>query len=201
MRATTPVFAIAILRVFYANQYSTATYASLIPVIAGVGLASYGDYYFTAMGFTLTLLGVALAAIKTVVTNRIMTGRLRLGALELLLRMGPLAASQSLIYSVLTGEFSQFLAYVNAGNLGSTQILAVGGNGALAFALNVASFQSNKLAGALSMTICGNMKQCITIILGALLWDVQINATNATGIALTLGGAAWYSAIQLREKR
>jgi hypothetical protein len=201
MRATTPVFTIAILRIIYSKKYAAATYASLIPVIAGVGLASYGDYYFTAIGFALTLLGVVLAAIKTVVTNRIMTGRLRLGALELLLRMGPLAAIQSLVYSLLTGELTEFITYVNAGNLGLVQVLAVGGNGALAFALNVASFQSNKLAGALSMTICGNLKQCITIVLGALLWDVQINMTNAAGIVLALGGAAWYSAIQLREKR
>lgn len=40
------------------------TYLSILPVMVGVGLATFGDYYFTALGFTLTLIGVVLAAIK-----------------------------------------------------------------------------------------------------------------------------------------
>ena len=36
--------------------------------------STYGDYYFTAWGLLLTLLGTALAAMKTVVTNVIQTG-------------------------------------------------------------------------------------------------------------------------------
>lgn len=36
----------------------------MIPLILGVGLATYGDYYFTNMGFILTFVGVVLAAIK-----------------------------------------------------------------------------------------------------------------------------------------
>jgi 1,4-dihydroxy-2-naphthoate octaprenyltransferase len=40
------------------------TYASIVPVMLGVGLATFGDYYFTTIGFTLTLIGVVLAAVK-----------------------------------------------------------------------------------------------------------------------------------------
>lgn len=36
----------------------------MIPLVLGVGLATYGDYYFTNVGFILTLAGVILAAIK-----------------------------------------------------------------------------------------------------------------------------------------
>ncbi|KAJ4348546.1 uncharacterized protein N0V89_009923 [Didymosphaeria variabile] len=190
MRATTPVFCILIYRVLYARTYATAIYASIVPVIVGVGLATFGDYHFTALGFTLTLSGVVLAAVKTVVTNRLMTGRLKLPAYEVLLRMGPLAALQSLLYSVLTGEFSEFLAYVGQGQLDGGRLMAVAGNGILAFVLNVASFQTNKLAGALSMTICANLKQCLTIVLGAAFWNIRMNAVNGAGILLALGGAA-----------
>lgn len=200
MRATTPVFTILIYRVLYARKYATAVYASIVPVMVGVGLATFGDYHFTAMGFTLTLSGVVLAAVKTVVTNRLMTGRLKLPAYEVLLRMGPLAAVQSLFYSVLTGEFTEFMAYVRHGQLDGGRFMAVAGNGVLAFALNVASFQTNKLAGALSMTICANLKQCLTILLGAAFWNIRMNAMNGMGILLALGGAAWYSSIEVRGK-
>ncbi|OAG11146.1 TPT-domain-containing protein [Paraphaeosphaeria sporulosa] len=200
MRATTPVFCILIYRVLYARSYAPAIYASIIPVIAGVGLATFGDYHFTALGFTLTLSGVVLAAVKTVVTNRLMTGRLKLPAYEVLLRMGPLAAMQSLLYSVLTGEFSEFLTYVRQGQLDGNRFMAVAGNGILAFALNVASFQTNKLAGALSMTICANLKQCLTIVLGAAFWNIRLNAVNGAGILLALAGGAWYSSIEVRGR-
>ncbi|CAN9110204.1 unnamed protein product [Alternaria alternata] len=136
----------------------------------------------------------------TVVTNRLMTGRLRLPALELLLRMGPLAAVQSLLYSVLIGEFSEFLDFVKAGHLTAERILTVSGNGLLAFGLNVASFETNKLAGALTLTICANLKQCLTIVLGAFLWDVPVSPMNGAGILLALAGGAWYSSIELRAK-
>ncbi|KAF2740715.1 TPT-domain-containing protein, partial [Polyplosphaeria fusca] len=201
MRATCPIFTILIYRVFFMRKYATATYLSLIPIIMGVGLATYGDYYFTTVGFVLTVIGVVLASIKTVVTNRLLTGRLHLGPLEVLLRMGPLAAVQSLLYSALIGEFSEFMAYVDAGHLDRQRMLAVAGNGALAFALNVASFQTNKQAGALSMTICANLKQCLTVVLGAFLWDLRMSVANEAGILLALVGAAWYSVVELRNKR
>lgn len=39
-------------------------YLSLIFMITGIALATYGDYYFTMIGFTLTMSGVVLSAVK-----------------------------------------------------------------------------------------------------------------------------------------
>lgn len=64
MRSTCPIFTILIHRFCNNRAYSTKTYLSLIPIVVGVGLATYGDYYFTTTGFLLTLLGVILAAVK-----------------------------------------------------------------------------------------------------------------------------------------
>jgi hypothetical protein len=49
------------------------TLVSLVPVIAGVCLAAFGDFYFTLWGLILTLLGTFLAALKTVCTNVLQT--------------------------------------------------------------------------------------------------------------------------------
>lgn len=59
--------------------------------------STYGDYYFTAWGLVLTLLGTFLAALKTVATNLIQTGgggRLKLVSLT------------SIICSTYDAEFS-----------------------------------------------------------------------------------------------
>lgn len=64
MRSTTPIFTLLIYRFRFGRSYSTKVYLSLIPIVLGVGLATYGDYYFSTIGFVLTLLGVILAAVK-----------------------------------------------------------------------------------------------------------------------------------------
>ncbi len=200
MRSTCPVFAILIYRFLYSRSYSTATYISLIPTILGVGLATYGDYYFTALGFFLTLLGVVLASAKTVASNRLMTGSLALSPLEILLRMSPLAAVQSLLIAIVTGEGDAFLAWVHEGNLTPRYALALASNGYLAFLLNITSFYTNKLAGALTITVCANLKQCLTILLGVMAFNVHVGVLNGCGMVIALVGAAIYSKVELDSK-
>ncbi|KAJ3551108.1 hypothetical protein NM688_g4933 [Phlebia brevispora] len=69
VRAVTPVFTIALSRVFYGPHLDKRKLLPLVPVILGVALATYGDYYCTAWGFFLTLFGTFLAALKTIYTN------------------------------------------------------------------------------------------------------------------------------------
>ncbi|KAG2160463.1 TPT-domain-containing protein [Aureobasidium pullulans] len=200
VRSTTPVATILIYR-WLGRNYGTMTYVSLVPIVAGVGLSTYGDYYATLLGASLTFLGVFLAALKTVATNKLLTGSLKLPALELLLRMSPLAAVQSLLWATATGEVSHFLDFIAEGNLSTSLIIALLGNGFLAFLLNVTSFQTNKLAGALTLSVCGNVKQILTVILGIVLFNVNIGPMNAAGMIVALGGAAWYSKVELDVKR
>lgn len=80
-------------------------------------------------------------------------------------------------------------------------IFALLGNGLLAFFLNVSSFSTNKVAGALTMTVCGNIKQCLTVLLGIVLFGVKVGFLNGLGMLIAMGGAAWYSAVELRTKR
>jgi hypothetical protein len=67
--------------------------------------------------------------------------------------------------------------------------------------LNIVSFQTNKVAGALTISVCGNVKQALTILLGIVLFHVQVGALNAFGMLVTLAGAAWYSKVELDNKK
>lgn len=224
IRATTPLFAMALNIGLYHSRYPLMTYLSLLLVVAGVGFATFGDYYFKPMGFFLTLLGAFLAALKTVITNRIQTGRLRLSPLELLYRMSPLAFAQTLIYAFLTGELSSIYKGVQAawnpelasivgeavaeGTSASPEfvfsrdlIIKLILNGMIAFGLNVVSFTANKNTGALTMTVAANIKQVMTIVLAILFFNLDVNPTNAFGIFLTLVGGAWYAKLELDRKQ
>ncbi|KAL9023698.1 MAG: hypothetical protein Q9180_008137, partial [Flavoplaca navasiana] len=140
VRALTPVFTVAIYRIVFHGIYGTDTYISLVPVIMGVMLASYGDLNATILGFVMTMLGTILAAVKTVTTNRLQTAGLHLGALELLYRMSPIACIQSLAVAYICGELDSF----DVSTLSSQSVLILLVNGMIAFGLNVASFEANK---------------------------------------------------------
>ncbi|KAI9339715.1 triose-phosphate transporter family-domain-containing protein [Pilaira anomala] len=191
VRAMTPVFTVMLNVLFLKKMYSGKVYTSLIPVIAGVAFATLGDYNYTAMGFILTVLGTVLAAIKTVVTNRVQVGRLKLHPLDLLLRMSPLALVQTLLYSYATGEFALVKEYCQT-HMTVNVFLALVLNGIIAFFLNVVSFTANKKTSALTMTVAGNVKQVLSIVLAVIIFDLSITATNGLGIVLTLAGGAWY---------
>lgn len=216
MRSTCPVVTILIYRLVYRRTYSHITYLSMLPLIVGVALATLGSYSFTPAGFLLTLLGVVLASIKTVATNRLMTGALKLSAMELLLRMSPLAAAQCLVYAAVSGEVGAVFSALtttttttpdssspsaSAVTLTPLFLLGLLANAAVAFALNGVSFQTNKVAGALTMSVCGNLKQCFTILLGIVLFHVQVSAVNGVGMVIALGGAALYSKVELEMRK
>lgn len=164
-------------------------------------MATAGDYQASGLGFLLTLLGVFLACIKTIATNRLMTGPLDLSAMELLLRMSPLAAIQCMAYAALTGELSALRRFTQLdGGLTWSLSIALLFNACVAFALNVVSFQTNRLVGALAVTVCGNVKQALTLLLGIVVFSVPIGVTNATGMFVTMMGAAWFSKVELDNK-
>ena len=138
-----------------------------------------------------------------------MTGPLALSPLEILFRMSPLAFLQAFLYSYLSGELSAFTASLKTQELTPTIILplptlnlalALAGNGLLAFVLNISSFSTNKNAGALTMTVCGNVKQSLTVLLGILIFGVRVSGLNGLGMLITLAGAGWYSVVELSSR-
>ncbi|KAH9474627.1 putative sugar phosphate/phosphate translocator At1g12500 [Psilocybe cubensis] len=72
VRASTPFFTIMFAAALLGKRSSRRKLLSLVPVVIGVGFATYGDYYFTPFGFFLTLLGTVLASLKTILTNVIL---------------------------------------------------------------------------------------------------------------------------------
>jgi hypothetical protein len=174
VRAATPLFIIALSYMFLSRNLSRVKLLSLLPVILGVALATYGDYYFTVTGLLLTLLGTFLAALKTIATNLLQTGRslshsstrgipfatllpprpLKLYPLDLLLRMSPLAFIQCVIYAYLSGELESVREF-GAVHMDRRRALTLAVNAAMAFGLNVVSFTANSKVGPLSITVAG----------------------------------------------
>lgn len=224
VRAATPIFTIILSSTMFGSKFTARKVLTLIPVILGVGLATYGDYYFTVWGLILTLLGTFLAALKTIYTNvlqsrslptttlsnskpksilatlHLIPPRLAMHPLDLLTRMGPLAFIQCMFCAWIGGE----LKSVRDWSAHEMTWFSAGGllmNGCIAFGLNIVSFTANKKAGALSMTVAANIKQVLTILFAVFMFDLNITNMNTVGILFTLVGGGWYGYVDYREKR
>ncbi|GAA5878972.1 hypothetical protein JCM16303_007249 [Sporobolomyces ruberrimus] len=200
VRAMTPLFTMALSIALYRKRYSRQTYLALVPVIMGVAFATFGDYSATAWGFFLTLIGAVLAAFKTIITNRVQVGRLKLHPLDLLVRMSPLAFMQCVFFGWWSGELDRVRIY-GATEMSQRKATALAINGAIAFGLNVVSFTANKKTSALTMTVAANVKQVLSIVLAVVIFNLALNPTNLLGIVLTLFGGAWYAKVELQEKQ
>ena len=169
-------------------------------VIIGVALATAGDYYFTTLGFLLTLLGTVLAALKTILTNQIQKSiSSPMHQLDVLLRMSPLACLQSLMYGAAVGEIHNIRTFFATLSVGArfSLLTKLAINGALAFALNYTSFTANNKTSPLTMTVAANIKQCLSIVLGVWIFRLQVGWMNAIGIIMALAGGAWYAKVRL----
>ncbi|TPX35672.1 hypothetical protein SmJEL517_g01927 [Synchytrium microbalum] len=212
VRSTNPAFTIIMEYVFMRKQHVAITYMSLIPVILGVALATYGEYEIkTWMGVVLTFLGVLLSAFKGLVTNILLVGSLNVQPIELLYRMSTLAFMQSVAMAYVSGEVAGYRIYVQtllqkatyAEQMGGTSkelslsslYLALFFNAVLAFVLNIASFSANKKTSALSMTVAGNVKQVLSVFLSVWIFGYVITVPNGLGILVTLAGGLLYSSI------
>lgn len=219
LRSTVPVVTIMIYRLVYSRKYSRQTYWTMVPLVGGVGLATFGDYHFTVQGFSLTSLGVLLAAVKSIASNQLMTGNLRLPALEVLYLMSPHAALQSILCAFISGEVDIVRSIFEKQGVIESGLLAILLlNALMAFMLNVISFYTNKVAGqchelcytwhtligipgALTISVCANLKQVTTILLGIVMFKVVVSPVHGIGMIVAFFGAAWYSKVELDKRR
>ena len=101
--------------------------------------------------------------------------------------MSPLAFVQTVIYAYVTGELNRVRTF-SKNSMTTSLVIALMTNGVIAFFLNYVSFTANKKTSPLTMTVAGNVKQVLSIILAVVIFNLTITPTNGVGIFLTLLG-------------
>jgi len=145
---------------------------------------------------------------------RLRCHRLQLHPLDLLTHLSRLAVVQCIAYAYLFGEVELVFRRSSYSSI-SWQIVLISGNGVVACALNIVSFEANRRSGALSMGVAGysyqqsvlrpyteleswlaNVKQVLTILCAVWFFHLNLTPLNALGIILTLLGGAWYTMVE-----
>ncbi|CAI5735048.1 unnamed protein product [Peronospora farinosa] len=196
MRALVPAVVIVLSMLILGKRYSLKRKLALIPVAFGVYLACTGDNSCTVLGFIITVVAVLFAGLKAVLSNKFLSGDLKLHPVDLILHQAPLSACWCLVTMFLTGEVNTLLNKWEAVPSASFWFLLTG---IISFMLNITSFMANKVTSPVTLCVCGNMKQVVVIVMSILINNDVITVQKAIGIVVVSIGGATYAYISTRE--
>eukprot|EP00537_Pseudo-nitzschia_pungens_P005109 CAMPEP_0172368582 /NCGR_PEP_ID=MMETSP1060-20121228/28047_1 /TAXON_ID=37318 /ORGANISM="Pseudo-nitzschia pungens, Strain cf. cingulata" /LENGTH=331 /DNA_ID=CAMNT_0013093223 /DNA_START=222 /DNA_END=1217 /DNA_ORIENTATION=+ len=199
MRSLVPVVTI-LMGMIVGRKFTWRRILSVGPIVVGVAMACYGDMSFSKIGFLYTIICVVIAAVKVTAAGEMLSGPLNLHPVDLLCHLAPLAMIQCISISFATGEVYSILQRPELYLTDIRPMAVVLLSGIFSFSLNITSLMANKLTSPLTLTIAGNVKQVLMIVLSTIMFSTTITPMNGIGIIVVLIGSTIYSVISIQEK-
>eukprot|EP01087_Luapelamoeba_hula_P010623 TRINITY_DN2818_c2_g1_i2.p1 TRINITY_DN2818_c2_g1~~TRINITY_DN2818_c2_g1_i2.p1 ORF type:complete len:339 (-),score=39.30 TRINITY_DN2818_c2_g1_i2:3-1019(-) len=169
---------------------------SLVPICLGIVFTVQGDVEVTMLGLFYTIFGSFLSALKVVLCNKFLVGSYKMDPVDLLMRISPLAFVQIMIL-VYFYEFEELYARWDDFTQDSGYVWSMVWTTALmAFLLNITNFYANQYTSPLTLTVGGNVKQVITIVLSIAIFSTQVTWLSSVGMVVCTCGAAMYSMVK-----
>lgn len=172
---------------------------SVVPIVLGVAMATFGEMRFSGIGFVMTSLCVLFAALKAMLSGSMLTGSYKLAPLDLLSRMAPLSLCWMSIAAVALGEVGEIQERwdeLTAAGVWPVVLFS----SAVSFTLNITSFMANKATSPLTLTIASNVKQVTLIAVATVVFSTPVSFVNGVGIVIVILGSAKYSHVTFLEK-
>ncbi|KNA06109.1 hypothetical protein SOVF_184070 [Spinacia oleracea] len=198
--ATTPFFTAVFAYLITFKREAWLTYATLIPVVTGVVIASGGEPSFHLFGFLMCVAATAARALKSVVQGILLSSEgEKLNSMNLLLYMAPIAVVFLLPATLFMEE----------NVVGITLALAREDvkivwylifNSSLAYFVNLTNFLVTKHTSALTLQVLGNAKGAVAVVVSILIFKNPVSITGMLGYSLTVLGVILYSEAKKRSK-
>ncbi|KAG6531618.1 probable sugar phosphate/phosphate translocator At3g11320 [Zingiber officinale] len=198
--ATTPFFTAVFACIMTPRRESWITYATLVPVVAGVIVASGAEPSFHLIGFIVCIGATAARAFKTVLQGILMSSEEeKLSSMNLLLYMAPIAVILILpaIMIMEKNVISVTLALVREDFKFALYLLF---NSSLAYFVNLTNFLVTKYTSALTHQVLGNAKGAVAVGISILIFRNPVSLTGMAGYGLTVLGVVLYSESKRRNK-
>mmetsp|Transcript_45978 Transcript_45978/g.74994 ORF Transcript_45978/g.74994 Transcript_45978/m.74994 type:complete len:370 (+) Transcript_45978:166-1275(+) len=200
-RSTVPIVAMFFSYFLQGKTYPLRVKLSLVPILVGAGIATYGELQvgLSTFGLILCMLACVFAALKAVLSNKYLTGSLSLHPLDLLDRTSPLAALSMIPFVLLSGEFSEVMEKW-PDHATPNNVFIVLSTALAALALNFTSFKLNAVTSAVALTVASNAKESLTILLSFMIFKNKITVTGGFGMFMVLVSSIVYSRESSRAK-
>ncbi|KAK8628953.1 hypothetical protein V6N13_077814 [Hibiscus sabdariffa] len=197
--ATTPFFTAVFAVVMTAKREGWVTYVTLIPVVAGVVIASGGEPLFHLFGFIMCIGATAARALKSVLQGILLSSEgEKLNSMNLLMYMAPIAVLVLFPAAI----------YMEEGVIGITVALARDDwkfllyllfNSALAYFVNLANFLVTKHTSPLTLQVLGNAKGAVAVVISIMIFKNPVSVTGMLGYSLTVAGVVLYTEAKKRN--
>ncbi|XP_007016212.2 PREDICTED: probable sugar phosphate/phosphate translocator At3g11320 [Theobroma cacao] len=197
--ATTPFFTAVFAYVMTRKRESWVTYATLVPVVTGVIIASGGEPLFHLFGFIMCIGATAARALKSVLQGILLSSEgEKLNSMNLLMYMAPVAVIFLLPAALFMEE----------GVVGITIALARDDwkfllylifNSALAYFVNLTNFLVTKHTSPLTLQVLGNAKGALAVVISILIFRNPVSVTGMFGYSLTVVGVILYNEAKKRS--
>ncbi|KAK1377959.1 putative sugar phosphate/phosphate translocator [Heracleum sosnowskyi] len=198
--ATTPFFTAVFAYLITMKTEPLLVYATLVPVVTGVIIASGGEPSFHLFGFVMCIGGTAARALKTVLQGVLLSSEgEKLNSMNLLLYMAPIAVVLLLPVTLyMEGNVVDITLALASIDIRILWYLLF--NSVLAYFVNLANFLVTKHTSALSLQVLGNAKGAVAVVVSILIFKNPVSVIGMLGYALTVIGVILYNEARKRSK-
>ncbi|PSS33549.1 Sugar phosphate/phosphate translocator like [Actinidia chinensis var. chinensis] len=198
--ATTPFFTAVFAYLMTFKREAWLTYGALVPVVAGVVIASGGEPNFHLFGFIMCISATAARAFKSVLQGILLSSEgEKLNSMNLLLYMSPIAVLV-LLPATLVMEPDVLEVTLSLGLEHKLMWVLLSVNSVAAYLANLSNFLVTKHTSALTLQVLGNAKGAVAVVISVLLFQNPVTFIGIGGYTMTVMGVIAYGEIKRRFK-
>ncbi|KAL9678214.1 hypothetical protein QQ045_016053 [Rhodiola kirilowii] len=198
--ATTPFFTAVFAYLMTMKREAWLTYATLVPVVVGVVIASGGEPSFHLFGFLMCVGATAARALKSVLQGILLSSEgEKLNSMNLLLYMAPIAVLLLLPATLFMEDNVVGITLALArDDIRIIWLLVF--NSSMAYFVNLTNFLVTKHTSALTLQVLGNAKGAVAVVVSILIFKNPVSVTGMLGYSLTVFGVILYGEAKKRSK-
>ncbi|CAI9782812.1 unnamed protein product [Fraxinus pennsylvanica] len=198
--ATTPFFTALFAYFMTLKREAWVTYACLVPVVAGVVIASGGEPSFHLYGFIMCISATAARAFKSVLQGVLLSSEgEKLNSMNLLLYMSPIAVVV-LLPAALAMEPNVWDVTISLALEHKFMWVLLLLNSSMAYGANLCNFLVTKHTSALTLQVLGNAKGAVAVVISILLFRNPVTFIGIAGYSMTVMGVVAYGESKRRYK-
>ncbi|CAA0837436.1 Probable sugar phosphate/phosphate translocator [Striga hermonthica] len=198
--ATTPFFTALFAYLMTLKREAWATYTCLVPVVAGVVIASGGEPSFHLYGFIMCIGATAARAFKSVLQGVLLSNDgEKLNSMNLMLYMAPIAVIV-LLPAALVMEPNVLDMVVSLGKEHKFMWILLLINSTMAYGANLCNFLVTKHTSALTLQVLGNAKGAVAVVISILIFQNPVTFIGIAGYTMTVMGVIAYGESKRRYK-
>ena len=156
IKASSPIFTVIVCVVFLGKSYSTATYATLIPICAGFAMTTYADIEATSKGVAYCIASSILQIALNLLVKRLYErSPIEISPLTMQVCINTSAAAILTFVRLVSGSISL--------SSGAPRILPLVVNGLLYFCENVCAYGVNKRTAQLPYSVIDTLRRLFIV--------------------------------------